>query len=155
MSFLNKAIARRIIEDVFGQGQLRLVNDLCTADFVLNDPALPGGVLRGAEAFQDLLRGYRDALADVQTLIEDQVAEGPAVVTRWTVRGIHRGELRGHPATGQVVTIGGITVDHIVNGRIAESWTFWDAADFLRPLATAFPPEARDEDRRPTLRPAG
>ena len=52
MSKENKAILRRVNDEVFSQGNLDLVDELFAPDYVLHDPGLPGGELRGTEDFK-------------------------------------------------------------------------------------------------------
>jgi SnoaL-like polyketide cyclase len=70
----------------------------------------------------------------VENAIEDQVAEGDTVVTRWTTHGTNTGSLFGKPATNKPATITGITIDHIVGGKIVETWTNFDALGMLQQL---------------------
>lgn len=58
--------------------------------------------------------------------VEDQIAEGDIVVTRWTARGSHQGEYLGVLPTGRQVTIHGVDIDRIAGGRIVESWDLFD-----------------------------
>jgi len=70
----------------------------------------------------------------VENAIEDQVAEGDTVVTLWTTHGTNTGSLFGMPATNKPATITGITIDHIVGGKIVETWTNFDALGMLQQL---------------------
>jgi steroid delta-isomerase-like uncharacterized protein len=70
----------------------------------------------------------------VRLTIEDEIAEGDRVVTRWSARGTHEGEFFGIPATGKQATVTGVTIDRIIDGRIAESWTNWDTLGLLQQL---------------------
>jgi len=69
---------------------------------------------------------YRSAFPDVVLTIEDQIAEGDKVATRFTARGTHRGELAGVAASGRRVTVAGVTVSRIVNGRVVEDFDVFD-----------------------------
>ena len=133
MSAENLALARRVLDEVFNAGNLDLVDELVTSDYVGHDPALPAE-LRGPEAAKASVAGYRAAFPDLRLTIEDQLAGGDLVATRWTGRGTHQGELMGLQPTGKQSTVTGITIDKIVNGRIAESWTNWDTLGMLQQL---------------------
>jgi predicted ester cyclase len=63
-----------------------------------------------------------------------KIVEGDKVVTRWTVRGTHRGELMGIPPSGKTITVTGIVIDHIVGGKIAETWTSHDTLGLLQQI---------------------
>ena len=77
---------------------------------------------------------YRSAFPDMQLTIEDQIAEGDKVVTRWTARGTHQGELMGIPPTGKQATVTGITVGRVANGKFVESWSNFDALGMMQQL---------------------
>jgi steroid delta-isomerase-like uncharacterized protein len=129
----NKLIARRVIEEIFGAGRIELADELVTMDCVAHDPALPEPV-RGPEGLKQAATGYRAGFPDLRMKVEDQCAEGKLVCTRWTATGTHSGEFWGTAPTGKQATVTGITVDRIEDGRIAESWTNWDALGLMQQL---------------------
>jgi steroid delta-isomerase-like uncharacterized protein len=129
----NKAISRRVVDELFNEGRLEAADEVVTGDFVGHDPASPEPIV-GPEGLKRNADGYRTAFPDVRLTIDDQIAEGDRVVTRWTARGTHQAELFGIPATGRQSTVTGMTIDRIVDGRIAESWTNWDTLGLLQQL---------------------
>lgn len=133
MTEANKAIARRVVEDIFNAGRLEVADEIVTPDFVGHDPASPEPIT-GPEGLRRQAEGYRTAFPDVRLTIEDEIAEGDRVVTRWSARGTHEGELFGIPATGKQATVTGITIDRIDDGRIVETWTNWDTLGLLQQL---------------------
>ena len=87
------------------------------------------------EAAKQFAADYRQAFPDLQTTIEDQVAEGDKVVTRFTARGTHQGETEAFgPPTGNRVEVTGITVEQFADGKIAEDWTNFDALGLMQQL---------------------
>jgi predicted ester cyclase len=74
---------------------------------------------------------------DLQSRIEDLVAEGDRVVVRWTTAGTQRGELLGVPPTGKRVTLTGISILRVAGEQIAEEWTTWDALAVHREIGAA------------------
>jgi steroid delta-isomerase-like uncharacterized protein len=129
----NKAISRRVVEEVFNKGRLAAADELVAPDFIGHDPALPQP-LRGPDGLRAQAEGYRSAFPDMRITIEDEIAEGDRVVTRWMARGTHEAELFGIPATGKQATVTGITIDRIVGGRIVETWNNWDTFGLLQQL---------------------
>ena len=140
MSEENKAISRRFT-DAFNAGDYDTITSLLTDDYTSHDPASPGEV-SGPEAARAEIEGYRAAFPDLTLTIEQQIAEGDYVVSRWTGRGTHRGELFGIPATGTQGTATGITIDRIENGKIAETWQNWDTLGLLQQLGAIPAPTA-------------
>jgi predicted ester cyclase len=63
--------------------------------------------------------------------VEDQVAEGDRVVTRWRAEMTHTGNVGDLAATGRRVTITGITIDRFEQGRIVEAWRSMDTLALL------------------------
>jgi predicted ester cyclase len=66
--------------------------------------------------------------------IEDQIAEGDKVVTRWSTSAVHTGNLMGIPASGKPGMVSGITISRVAGGRIAEEWTNWDQVGMLQQI---------------------
>ena len=83
----NKALARRVIEEMFNEGNLDVADELIASDYVDHDPAMPEEV-RGPEGLKEYVSMYRSAFLDLHMQIEDQIAEGDKVVTCWTGTGI-------------------------------------------------------------------
>jgi predicted ester cyclase len=69
---------------------------------------------------------FRGAFPDLHLHIEDEIAEGDLLTTRWAGHGTHQGELMGIPATGKEVTVGGINISRIADGKIMERWEEFD-----------------------------
>jgi steroid delta-isomerase-like uncharacterized protein len=136
----NKAVIRRFLDEIFGEGNLELVDELFAPDYVLHDPAVTGEV-SGPEGIKQYVSMYRGAYPDTHFTIEDQIAEGDHVVTRWTGQGTHQGELMGIPPTEKQVTVTGIEVDRVGVGKIEETWVNYDALGMMRQLGVVPSPE--------------
>ena len=134
MSEENKALARRFLEEAFNEGNLDVVDEIVTSDYVLHDPASPEGEIRGPEGIKGFVQMYRSAYPDTDITVEDQIAEGDDVVTRWTARGTHQGELLGVPPSGNRVEVTGISIDRFSGGKFAESWTNYDALSMMQQI---------------------
>jgi steroid delta-isomerase-like uncharacterized protein len=136
----NKGIVRRAIEEPW-KGSLDIVDELIGSDYVGHDPSMPEP-LRGPEGVKEFISTYRDAYPDAQITVENQLAEGDLVATRWTGRGTHKGELMGIEPTGKQVTVSGLTLSRVQNGKIVEEFQNWDALGMMRQLG-AMPELAR------------
>ena len=130
MSEENKAIARREWEEIWNQGNLDVIDEICAPNYVGH--FLPPGMPSGREGYKQLVTMYRAAFPDIQITIEDQIAQGDKVVTRWTSTGTHKGELMGVAATGNFGSITGISINRIVGGLIVEDWTEYDGVRMLQ-----------------------
>ncbi len=126
----NKEIIRRLVDGVWRDRNLALIDDLIAQDYVGHDPTQPAPI-RGRDGFRQFVDMYLSAFHDAVVTIDDQIAEGDQVVTRWTGRGTHTGELMGIAPTGKEVTVSGMTISRIENGKIAEEWELLDALGML------------------------
>ncbi len=117
----NKALVRRWLDEVFTRGNLDRVSELFAPNYTLHDPSFPGGIY-GPEGVKRYVGAYRAAFPDARFGVEDQLAEGDMVATRWTARGTHQGDFVGIPPTGERVTVSGIEFSRVIGGRIDEAW---------------------------------
>ena len=129
----NKRISRRILEEVFGQGNWATADELVAADCVAHDSAAPEPI-RGPEGLRQAAGGYRAAFGDLQVEVTTQLAEGDLVTTAWTASGTHSGDLFGISPTGVHASTSGITIDRIEHGQIVESWTQWDTLGLMQKI---------------------
>jgi steroid delta-isomerase-like uncharacterized protein len=138
MSEENKAITRRYFEEIWNHGNLNVIPELIAANHVHHDPANPGS--SGPDGTKQLVSMYRAAFPDAHFTLEDQIVEENKVVTRWTARGTQQGELMGIGPTNKTITITGIDIHRIVNGKIEEHWSNWDTLGLLQQLGVVPPP---------------
>jgi len=137
----NKTVSRRFFDEVFGKGKLAVADELIAKDHVNSGPGTLPGLPTGPEGTKQFVTMYRNAFPDVHFTIDEQIAEGDKVVTRWTGHGTHQGELMGIPATGKSSTVTGIVVDRLANGKIAESWGIFDQFGMMQQLGVIPTPE--------------
>jgi steroid delta-isomerase-like uncharacterized protein len=133
MSEENKAVSRRVVEEFFVAGRFEIGDELFDQDYVGHDVASPEPI-RGPDGVRQQAEGYRTAFPDLQLTVEDQVAEGDKVATRWTARGTHDGDLLGIAPTGKQATVSGMTIDRFSGGKIVESWDNWDALGLMQQI---------------------
>jgi len=124
----NKALLRRLFEEVWNQGNLATLHEVLAADFLYHPD------LRGLEAYKQAIKLNLTAFPDLHFTIEDMLAEGDRVVTRWTLRGTHQGPFQDIPPTGKPVTVTGISIFRVANGKGVEVWTDADYLGMLQQL---------------------
>jgi serine phosphatase RsbU (regulator of sigma subunit)/ketosteroid isomerase-like protein len=116
----NKALVHRFLE-AQAKGNLNVIDEVLTPHFVDHD-RLPGQA-PDREGYKRAIAEYHAAFSNVRFLVEDQVAEGEKVVTRFIVRATHDlGELMGVAPTGREVTYKAMAIHRIVGGKIVEEW---------------------------------
>lgn len=131
MSEQNKRIARQVFEDIQSEGNTALVDKIVALDYVGHTPPADIHGPEGARQFTVMLRA---AFPDMRVTVEDQIAEGDRVATRWTFRGTHEGDFQDIPATGKQVTMSGITLFRIANGKLLEGWNKPDLLSLMQQL---------------------
>jgi steroid delta-isomerase-like uncharacterized protein len=133
MSEGNKNIVRRLFEEVWNKGNTLIADELFTPNYAHHDPSTPD-VGRGPESEKKRVILYRSAFPDLHLAIEDLLTEGETVITRWSCKGTHKGDLSGIAPTGKQVHMSGISIIRFVNNRMAESWVNWDALGLMQQL---------------------
>ncbi len=131
MSEENKELTRRSWELV-GQHNPDAFDEVYAADAVIHEPDQD---LRSLEELKQFYSMYLSAFPDQYATVEDVIAEGDKVVTRWTLRGTHRGEMEElGPPTGRQIEIEGLTMHRIEGGKIVEEWERYDNLSVLQQL---------------------
>ncbi len=130
----NKNLIRTFVEEVINQGRLERADDLVAVDFLELDP-LPGQK-RGREGLKEVIAGMRAAFPDIHWTVDEMVAEGDKVFSRFTWSGTHRGEFLGISATGRQIKVTGMVLDRVVAGKMAESRILMDGLSMMRQLRT-------------------
>jgi steroid delta-isomerase-like uncharacterized protein len=131
-----------VFEEGWNKHNLALLDELY-ADCVWYRPDT--GELKG-EALKQFVASVYAAVPDIRFTIEDQVAEGDKLVTRWSCTGTHQGEFMGLAPTGKQVTTSGVTISRIVEGKFVEVRQETDALGLLQQLG-AVPALAKAKDK--------
>lgn len=129
----NKSIVHRWVEGGWNGGNLALVDELYTTDYMIHDPQTPD-FPGGQTAFKQFVTNLRTGFPDIHVTIEDVIAEGDQVVWRWHITGTHDGNLMGIPPTGRPISITGIVISRFANGKWAEDYVNWDTLGMLQQI---------------------
>jgi steroid delta-isomerase-like uncharacterized protein len=128
----SKDIVRRFVAEVLNEGKIESTDEFFWENMVEQVP-LPGQG-PGVEGLKDVLRGMRAAFPDMHWKVEEQIAEGDKVVTRFEWTGTHRGEFLGVPATGRRVKVWGIVIDRLDGDRIKDTRIIMDTLGLMAQL---------------------
>ena len=128
----NKALAHRYYAEMNKQTYLALLEEVCAPDLVWHDA--PPGFSPGLAGMKQAFTASATAFPDGHWTIEDQIAEGDKVTTRYTGRGTHRGEFLGVPPMGKQASWTGIEIDRIEEDKIVETWLIADVLGLMQQL---------------------
>jgi len=127
----NKALVRHRFEEL-DKGNFAVLDELFDPNYVLHfqDRSIPMNL----EQTKQFYIMFYSAFPDLSHSLDEQIAEGDKVVTRWTARGTHRGEFMGIPATDKQITLTGINIYRLVDNKLAESHVNWDMQGLMQQL---------------------
>jgi len=130
----NKAIARRWSEELWGEGNLAVADEIIAPEYVRHDPGDPFPA-RGPEDVKRIVTLLRSMLSDFRIEIEAMVAEGNMVVSRYTSIATDTRGYMGRPPTGKAIRTPAMQMFRFNDGgKIVESWAVRDDLGTLRQL---------------------
>ena len=138
----NKALVRKFFEEVWSKGNVAVVDELLTPDFV--DRSLLPGQCSSREGYKRSITEFRAAFSFADLTIEHQIAEGDMVVTKFSARCIHQGEFLGVPPSGEEGTYSSIRIHRIVGGKVTDEWSEGNLLEWILP---SFEREVRMRER--------
>jgi steroid delta-isomerase-like uncharacterized protein len=128
----NKAVARRVIEQIINTGDVSAVDEVIATDYVYSSPGMPD--VRGPEGMKEFVGMYRAAFPDVRLTVDQQIAEGDSVLTRWTATGTHLGEFMGIAPTRKQVTVNGMILSRFADGKLIDDYEIMDVFGLVQQL---------------------
>lgn len=135
----NKAIVRRMFEQVWNERRVDLIEEFYTEDVVQHIVGISSK--SGLESLRETASMILDAYPNLKHAIDDEIADGDKVVNRWTMTNTPPGELNGIPAAGVQVIQSGVTIFHLSNARVDEFWLLTDNPKLMQKLGV-IPPDA-------------
>jgi steroid delta-isomerase-like uncharacterized protein len=116
----NKTLMDRF-RDFINTADSDTANELISADASFYVPGRPAP-LRGPAGYLEIIAMMRGGFPDIQWTIEELISEGNSVAARFTMRGTHRGDFFGVPATGNKITVQALNIYHLSDGKIVEEY---------------------------------
>jgi len=132
----NKALIRRYMEETFNQGNIAVIEQIASSDFVYHHAT---GKDLSIEAYKQMSSMTQNAFPDAHMKIDDLFAEGYKVACLWTIKCTHTGEYQGIPPTGKKITFQGINIFRIADGKIAEVWSQFNVLGMMQQLGVIPP----------------
>jgi steroid delta-isomerase-like uncharacterized protein len=136
----NKALFRRLYEEVINNRNLAVMDELAAPDLIDHEE-LPPGVPPGREGAKQFFAMLHQAFPDLRVEADEPLAEGDRVVIHATWRGTHQGTFLGIPPTGKAITFTGIDIVRIQDGKMVEHWGITDSLGLLQQLGAIPAPE--------------
>jgi len=131
MTTPNKALATSIMEELYSKGNMSIIDEIVSGDYIYRAPGLE---VRGPNELKEFVAEYRSAFPDLNVHIDDMIIEGGKVVTRFTMSGTHQGDFDGLAPTHKQVTATGVLISRYDNGKLVEDWDQFDTYSLLQQL---------------------
>lgn len=128
----NKAVVQRLYAEVLNQENKAVIDEIFAQDVIIHDPF--AGTNQGVAAFKQLLAGFDAAFPHHRATVHQVIGDGDYVSVLHTHTGRHDGPFLGLPPSGKEITIGGVEVMRMQDGKIAEFWRHDDDAGLLMQL---------------------
>jgi steroid delta-isomerase-like uncharacterized protein len=138
----NISLIKRWFREVWLEGKNETIYELLAPDAVLSGQTGAQEEIHGPREFAAFADRIRNAFPDTDIVVEDVFGVDDKVAVRWSAKMTHKGDGLGVPATGKEVTITGMSIARIVNGKIVEGWDNWDRLAMLEQIGAYRPPEA-------------
>ena len=127
----NKEFARRYMDEIWNKGNLNSELDFVASNVIIHVPPSPGETV-SLIYYAQTLRAAMPDLVLTNTLL---FGDGDRVVQNWVATGEHRGaDLFGVPASGRKLTVSGVNIFRVSDGKISEQWSIIDTAGLMQQL---------------------
>ncbi len=135
MSEQAKALVLRHHDEVWSRGTLSAVYEIYAPEFVGHHPGQPDWI--GPERVKAVVAAVRQAFPDFSESVEDVVAEGDRVVTRFIASGTHQGSFHGVAPTGKRISMAEMAIFRVAGNKIVEKWGLTDRFGLFQQLGLA------------------
>ena len=134
----NINLTKKLFDDVYTKGNLKVLDDLVASNVKLVDPAAPN-FKGGLNELKERETVYVKAFPHKTFKLDEIFGNDDRVIVRWTMTGAHKGELQGIPPSNENVKISGISIYKYTNGKIVEIVQQWDRLGLLEQIGEVEP----------------
>ena len=135
----NRAVVRRFFEELLSTDNLAVADEILSPGFRFYFAGSPDPM--DLESYKAFLIARRAAFPDRRFVVEDMIAEGDKVSARFSMRGTHKGELRGIAPSGREMTMTGIDMIRLSEGKMVEDRVEVDQLGMMQQLGVIAPPQ--------------
>jgi len=132
-------------DEIWNKGRLDAIDELLAEDGIVHGLGEAGGEVSGPAAFRPFVERLRGAFPDIEVKVEQVVDDGDLIAARWVATMTHTGDNLGMPASGKRVTVTGMSMTRLRDGKLVEGWNNWDMlslmqqVDAIQPAAQLLP----------------
>jgi steroid delta-isomerase-like uncharacterized protein len=138
MSVSPKEVVRRLYQEAWNERKFEVIDQLISQSHALVAPNVSGAAT-GPAAYKRQIESFVAGFPDLRFVVEEIISENDRVVAAWAWSGTHRGEFLGIAPTNKKVSVAGITIHQIANGKILDSHAAWDSLGLVRQLGVELP----------------
>ena len=128
-----KTVIRRVFDEVWNKSDFSLLDQVYGSDYVAHVAGAPRDI-EGPEQFKQFVALHGVLTSDLSFSVDDQIAEGDSVATRWTATTTPTSGLVSLPPDAQEIRVTGISIHRFADGKVVESWDNWDALTLYQAL---------------------
>jgi steroid delta-isomerase-like uncharacterized protein len=138
MSASPKELIRRLYKEFWNERKLEVADQLVSQSHALTSPHV-SGLAVGPAAYKKQMAWFLAGFPDLRFTVEDTICEKDKIAVSWTLTGTHKGEFLGIAPTNKKVSVAGITIHQIADGKILDSQATWDAISLFQQLGVELP----------------
>jgi predicted ester cyclase len=127
----NKTIVRRLFDEGFNKGNFEPANEMIASEYIDHSP-IPAP-MPGPEGFAKRMAVLKAAFVQ-EAVFGVFLAEDDLVSFTWTFNGVHNGPFAGIQPTGKKVSLSGINVERLKDGKVVEHWSHFDLAGLMKQI---------------------
>jgi len=136
----SKQFVETWFEEVWRRGRPEAIDEMVADDAVMHGLGDAGAVVRGGAGIKPFVEQMRGAFPDVDIRPEAMIEEGDLIATRWVATMTHQGDQLGVPATGRRISVTGMTIVRLQDGKIVEAWNNYDQLSLMQQIGALKPP---------------
>jgi steroid delta-isomerase-like uncharacterized protein len=127
----NRTIVKRFYEEVWNERKMKAVDAWLSPSHALVDPNAKDSTT-GPEAYKAVVSRFLRAFSNLKFEVQDMVSEKDKVVASWVISGVHTGEYNGLEPTNRKISVEGISIHQIADGKIMDTYSVWDTLGLLK-----------------------
>ena len=127
----NKEFVKKFYKEVWNERKVQCVDKYLSPSHALVDPNAMDA-MTGPAAYKTILTRFMRAFSNLKFEVQDMVCEGDKVVASWMISGVHTGEYNGVAPTNKKISVEGISIHQIADGKIMDSYSVWDTLGLMK-----------------------